>query len=98
VVVRNAIPLDHFEEIGRRIPGECGFMKVRVGTDEVIRCYVQIGEIAPTSAGDEDLSPDFAVMFEDRDTPAPLRCFGRAHESGGPGSDHDDVVLQQLSG
>lgn len=54
LVPGDAVAFDETDEVGGRVTGESGLGEVGIGGEEVVGAGVQIGEVAPATAGDED--------------------------------------------
>jgi hypothetical protein len=54
---------------------------------------VQIGEVAASAAGDEDLSPWLPVVFEQRDSASALTSYRRAHQPSSSRAQDDYIEL-----
>ena len=52
---------------------------------------MNIGEIAASTAGDENFLSGPFRPFEDGDSPSPLAGFDRTHQTGGASAEYDDV-------
>ena len=50
--------LDEADEVRRRIPRKGGLVKMRIGGEVVLRPAIQICEIAPAAAGDQNFAAD----------------------------------------
>ena len=71
-------------------------MKVGIGADIVFRPAVQVREVAPAAAGDQDLPPNLDVMLQDGNATPALTRFSRAHQPCGAASDDQDIIGIQL--
>lgn len=83
---------DQSDEVVRCIPGESGFVKVRIAGYEVFGGGVGIGEIASSAARDADFLADRLIPLEDGDGSPSLSRLDSAHQAGRPRSDDDDVI------
>jgi hypothetical protein len=54
---------------------------------------VSIRKVASASPGNADLAADFSSAFQDQDGASSLARFGRAHQSGGAGANHDHFLF-----
>src|SRR5882672_7272789 len=63
-VIRDAMPLDHRDEIALSVAAERGLAEVRIGGKESIGCDFEIGEIAAATAGDENFRAGLVVVLE----------------------------------
>ena len=96
LVPGDAVALDKLDEVMRRVEGECGLGEMRIGRKKAVRRAVDIGEIAPASAGDENLAAGLGVVVEQdypSTTPAGDGC---AHQTCGAGSQNNYIAV--LSG
>ena len=81
LVIRNAVPLNQCDEIGRRLAGQRGLGEMRVGREEVLGLAVEVGEIAAAAARDEDLLAEAVGMVEEGDAASALAGLEGAHEA-----------------
>src|SRR5262249_3960466 len=65
--------------------------EVGVGREKVLAAGVQVCEVAPPAAGDEDLLAGTLGALKQRHPPAPLSRFGGAEQSGSACAQNDDV-------
>ena len=79
-VIRNAMLLDQSNKICRGVSRERRFGEVRISGDKVFRLIMKVGEIAPATAGYQNLFADAPGAFEHRHAPAPLPRLDGAHE------------------
>lgn len=91
LVIGDAMLFNEGDEISRGEARESGFGKVRIGTEEIIWCAINIGEIAAASPGDEDFFAETVGSLEDSNTAAPLPCFDGAEKAGGAGTEYYGV-------
>ncbi len=82
---------DQRNEIGGGIAGEGRFGKMRVGGDKVLRGAIDVGEVAASAAGDENLFPDAGSVVEQAYPAATLAGLDGAHQSGGAGAQNDGI-------
>lgn len=54
--------------------------------DKVLRPAMKVGEIAPSTAGDQDFLADALSVLQDGDTPSALAGFDGAEQSGSAGA------------
>ena len=91
LVVRDAVPLHHRDEIPRRVSRQRRFGEVRIRRHEILRRGVPVGEIAASAARDQDLAPNLRVVLQHHHPPpAPPRLDG-AHQPGGARSDYHRI-------
>jgi len=83
--------LNESDEIGGRKAGESGLGKVRIGREEIIRCAVKVGEIAASTAGNEDFLAETVGALEDGNAATALPCFDSAEQTGGAGTEDDGI-------
>src|SRR5438270_1640570 len=94
----DAVLLDKAEEIVRSVACEGGFREVRVGGEEAFRAGVEVGEVAPASAGDEDLFAGAVCVIEyEHATASPAGVDG-AEETGGSCAEDEDVGFDHVVG
>ena len=79
------------DEVVGRVSGERGFCEMRIRGDEIFRRAMNVGEVAASSAGDEDFFADAVGALKDRDAAAALASFGGTEESCGAGAEDKDV-------
>jgi hypothetical protein len=60
--------------------------------NEIFRASVQVGEIAPAAAGDQNFLADVIRVFEDQDASSAFAGFDGTHQAGCTGSQNDGVV------
>ena len=93
LVVGDAMFFNQSGEIGGRVTGEGGFRKVFVCGEEVFRPAMQVGEIAPASAGDQDFLADAVGALQHRDTAPAFAGFYGAEQTRGPCAKNQSVKL-----
>jgi hypothetical protein len=81
-VIADAVFFDERDDVGGGEAGERGFGEVRVGGEEALGPAVEVGEVAASSAGDEDLLADALGMIEDEDAAPAAACFDGTHQAG----------------
>lgn len=91
LVIGNAMAFDQRDEVVLGIAIERGFMKVRIGGQKSFRLAMQVGEIAPPAAGDQDFGARLVEMIQQQHLAAALSRGQSAHQPGGAGTDHDGV-------
>ncbi len=86
----DSVSLDQFNKVPRLVEGQRRFGEVRIGGEKVGWPAMQIREIAPPAAGDEDFASGLAVVFEEGNPPAALASDGCAHQASraGPQNNH----------
>ena len=82
---------DESDEVRRGVACEGGFREVRVGTEEILRPAMNVGEVATPATGDENFLADLIGPFENRYTAAALAGFDRAEEPGSAGAEHESI-------
>src|SRR5215467_3673170 len=80
-VVRNAMLFHQRNEVRRRVSCERRFGKVRIGRDKVFRLAVQVGKVAASAAGNQDLLANASGTLQHGNAPAALAGLNGAHES-----------------
>lgn len=98
LVIGDAVLLDESDEVRGGVAGEGGFGEVRVFGEEVFGAGVEVGEVAPASAGDEDFLAGEVCVVEQGDAAAATSGFDGAHQTGGACSDDEDVDLALVHG
>src|SRR3546814_5029185 len=78
------------------VAAERRLREVRIARQEAVRRRVEIGEIAPAAARNQDLRPHPVGMVEQKDIPATLAGGQRAHQPGGQRSEEHTSELQSL--
>jgi hypothetical protein len=89
----DAVVLDEVEEVGGGVAGERGFGEVGVLGEEIFRAAVEVGEVAASSAGDEDFFAGSVGVVEDGDAASSAAGFHGAHESGSACAEDKDVKV-----
>jgi hypothetical protein len=87
-VVSDAMFFDESEKVGGRETGESGFSEMRIRGEKVFRRAVNVGEIAPATAGDKDFFADAVGMFEDGDAAAAFAGFDGAKKASGASAEN----------
>src|ERR1700692_2451055 len=82
VVVRDARFFDQDDEIGGSVASDGGLGEMRVGGNEVFNAAVKVGEVAASTAGDEDFFAEAIGALEDGDAAAALAGPDSAHQAG----------------
>ena len=90
-VIRDAILFDQSNEIGRRITGKRRLGKVRIGGNKIFRRAINVGEIAASAAGNQDLLARPVCTFQKRDAPSTLAGLDSAHQPRGPAPENQRV-------
>ena len=83
---------DARDEIVLRVALEGGDAEMRVLRQELLRRHIQVGEIAPSAAGNADLLGRLVRMVDHHDAAPPAPGFDRAHEAGGPRADDQHIA------
>jgi len=91
LVPGDAVALDEFDEIIRRVARQRGLAEVRIRRQEIRWRRSGIREIAAAAAGHQDFLADAIRMLDhEHAAAAPARC-DRAHQAGRAGADYDRV-------
>ena len=88
---------DELYKIFRCISSERRFGEVRISGNEVFVRGVNVREVAPSAAGDDDLTTNLGVALENDHLSSSLTGLDRAKESGRTATDNDDVESQTHS-
>lgn len=80
-VIGNVMLFDQGKKIGRRKTSEGGFGEVRIRGNEIFWHGVNVGEIASTTAGNQDFLADAIGMFKDRDAATATRRLNGTEEA-----------------
>ena len=91
LVVRDAMPLDELDEIGRRVARQRGFAEVRIGREVLRGRRAEVGEVAAPAAGHEDFLADLVCVFDDEYAKAALGGERGAEQSRGATAEQDRV-------
>src|SRR5579864_1348939 len=91
LVIGNAVFFHQRNKIGRRVTGQGGLGKVRIGGDKVFRTAMQVGKVAAPAARDEDLFADALSPLQYRHAAATLTGFNGAHKAGSSSAENDDI-------
>src|ERR1700674_3823027 len=86
LVIRNVVPFNQRDEVGRFVPRQGGFREMGIFGIEMFRPAMEVGEIAAASAGDKDFLPRAIGAFQDRDSPATFAGLDGAHQPRGSGA------------
>ena len=79
-VIGDTVLFDQRDEIGGRVAGQGGLGEVKIRGKKVFRLAVKVGEVAASTAGDENFLAQAVRMFEHGDTAAALTGFDGAHQ------------------
>jgi hypothetical protein len=93
----DSVALDEFKEISWLVPGQRRLRKVRILRDEVRRRAMNIGEVASTAAGDQDLPPRLRIVLQQQNTPVPLPRNSRAHQPRRTRAQHNHVEFASFT-
>src|SRR5262249_12741073 len=58
---------------------------------EILGPREEVGEIAASTARDQNLAPDFAVVLQNQNTTSAFAGFDGAHQACGAGADHNHI-------
>jgi len=81
-VVLDAMLFDEGDEVLGREAGERGLGEVRVCAEEVFGFRADVGEVAATTAGDEDFFAGAVGVVEEEDAAASFAGFDGCHQAG----------------
>ena len=87
----DAVLVDEVEEVGWGVAGERGFGEVWILGEEIFRAAVEVGEVAASTAGEEDFFARAIGVVDDGDAAASATRFDRAHEPGSACAEDEDV-------
>ena len=93
LVIRDPITLDERDEVGRLIPRKRRSDEGWIAREEMLRPGVDVGEIAPAAARNQDLAARLAIALDHHDLAPALTRDGGAEEPGGARAENDGVVL-----
>ena len=88
----DAVAFDEGDEVRGRVAAQRRLGEVRVGRDEAIGRGVEVGEVAPPAARDEDLPARRFGVLDHQHAASALAGLARAHQAGRAGAEDDDVV------
>jgi hypothetical protein len=95
LVPRDAVSLDQREEILRRAARESGLQEVRAAAGDVVRGRgAEVGEIAASAAGDENLVSEPRLVFEHENPPSAQAGHPGTEKPCGTPAHNDDLVVQ----
>ena len=83
----------HRDKVPLRIATQGRFTKVWVGRDKVVSTDVQVGEVAATTAGHENLLAHLVGFFQNQYTTTTLSGGECAEQACGTATQHDDVIV-----
>ena len=89
----DAMAFHQIEEVARGISAERGFREVRVLRQVPIRRGVDIGEIAPPAAGNQDLLARLSGTFQHHHPFAELACAPCGHQARRAAAQNDRIVI-----
>src|SRR5207244_4934498 len=85
-------PCNQVHEICESVSGQSRLSEMRVGRKKILRSGMQVGEIAASAAGDQDLLADPRGAFKNNDAAATFTGFDGTHEAGRSGPQYDGIV------
>ena len=91
LVPGDAMAVDQGDEVVLGVAGQRGPAEIGIGGKEPLRPHVEIGEVAPSAAGDQDLAAGLAGMVEQQDPPPPASRCHRADQPRRPRADDHRV-------
>src|SRR5258708_15619089 len=91
LVIRNVVFLYHRDKVVRCEAGQSRLREVRIGGKKVLRSATQVGEVAPSTAGDKDLLPESIGALQHRYAPAALAGLDGAHQSRRAATENDCI-------
>jgi hypothetical protein len=92
-VISDAMLFHQVDEIRWRISCQCGFRKVRVRGEEIFGLAMQVGEVAASTARNQDLFANAPGALQHRYTSATLAGLNSAHEPSRAAPQDDDVKV-----
>ena len=98
LVPLDPVSLDKFKKMARLVQRQRRLREVRILRNEVGRRAMNVGEVASSATGDEDLPPRLRIVFEQQHATIALARDGRAHQPGRPGAQHDYIEFAYLIG
>ncbi len=81
-VIGDAVLFDQRDEIGWGVARQGRLGKMRIGGNEILGLAVEVGEIAPPAARNQDFLAQSVGALEHGDTAAALAGFDGAHQAG----------------
>src|SRR5258708_2324628 len=81
LVIRNVVAFYHRDKVGRCEAGQSRLGKMRIRRKKVLRAATQVGEVAPSTAGDKDFLPESIGALQHCYAPAALAGLDGAHQS-----------------
>jgi len=90
-VVRDAVAFDHGDKIPLSETTQCGFTKMRIVGQEVMRTDLVVGKVTAAATGHQDLLAGLVGVIDDQHFALPLACLDCTHQPGGAGADDEDV-------
>jgi hypothetical protein len=91
LVVGDAVRVDHRDEVPLGVAGQGRFEEMRVVGEEVGRVHVQVGEVAPATAGHEDLLARLVGVVDEQHLAAAGGGGEGTHQAGGTCADDHHV-------
>lgn len=91
LVEGDAMLFDEGDEIRGSEAGKSGFGEVGIRGEKIFRSGMDVGEVAATTAGDEDFFADAVGVLEYGHPTAAFAGLGGAEEAGGAGAEDQDV-------
>ena len=93
LLVLDAMAFDELEKIPLGVAGQRRLGKVRIATQVGMRTRLQIGEVATTTAADQDLAPRLLGIIQHQHPAPPISGLSRTHQPRRPGPDDDHIPL-----
>lgn len=81
----------HRDKIPLAETAQCGFTKMRIVGQEVVRADLVVGKVTAAATGHQDLLAGLVGVINDQHFALPLARLDRTHQTGGAGADDEDV-------
>jgi hypothetical protein len=92
-VERNSVFAHQLNEVFRLITRQSRFAKMWIFRDEVVRSSTSVGEVAATTARNENLSADLCRVVKESNFATTLPGASGAHHARAASSNYDNIVL-----
>src|ERR1700675_2066870 len=93
LVIGNPVYLDQGNKVSGRVTRQRRLREMRIGRNKIFWPAIQVGEIVPAAARNQDLLADVLGALKHQHAATPLTCFDGAHQPGRARAQHDRVEL-----